>query len=70
MAQSAAMFTPLRIAGLLTLLALGVRLVDLTAWPLPFHPTVQYDCALAARAIWLAADPAQRTGERAAWFEA
>jgi hypothetical protein len=64
------MFTPPRIAGLLTVLAVGLRLVDLTAWPLPFHPTVQYDCALAARAIWLAADPSQRTGERAAWFDA
>lgn len=61
---------PLWTAGLLTALAVAARLADGTAWPVPFHPTVQHESALAARAIWLAADPAQRSGERAAWYEA
>src|SRR5437763_3680772 len=61
---------PGRLALVLLAAAAGVRLVGLTAWPIPFHPTVQYDAALAARAVWLAADPDRRTGERAAWFDA
>ena len=41
------------LAVLLVLLAVGWRLVHVTSWPLPFHPTVQYDSANAARTIWL-----------------
>ena len=70
MAQFAAMFTPLRIAVVLTVLALGWRMVHVTEWPFPYATAVQYDCALSARAIWLAADPGERTGEKAIWFDA
>lgn len=60
---------PLRLAVLFALLAVGWRLVDLTEWPFPFHPTVQYESALAARTIWLTLDPAARTPDMAAWLE-
>src|SRR4051794_6641055 len=69
MAQFAAMLTPLRIAVVLTVLALGWRMVHVTEWPFPYATAVQYDCALSARAIWPAAAPAARTGEKAIWFD-
>lgn len=59
---------PLRCAAVLAVLALGFRAVDPAEWPFPFHPTVQYESALAARAVWLTLDPSQRTPERADWF--
>ncbi|MBX9584633.1 MAG: hypothetical protein K2X87_30390 [Gemmataceae bacterium] len=64
------MVTPLRAGVAVTLLALGLRAALPAGWPAPFHPTVQYDAALAARAMWLAADPAARTGDRADWYAA
>lgn len=60
---------PLRLAGIVVLLAIGWRLADVTEWLFPFYTPVQYESALAARAIWFTADPAARTPERAAWFE-
>ena len=60
----------LSFALLVTLIAAGWRLVDVAEWPSPFHPTIQYESALAARALWCAADPHARTPDRAAWFDA
>ncbi len=60
--------TPPRAALAVVLLAFGLRAALPHAWPAPFHPTVQYESALAARAVWLALDPSQRTPDRAAWF--
>jgi hypothetical protein len=57
--------TPLRVSVAVILLALGLRAALPAGWPAPFHPTVQYESALAARAIWLALDPSQRTPDRA-----
>ncbi len=68
MSQFATMLTPLRIAIVFSFLALGWRLVHISEWPFPYAPTVQYESALAARAIWLTLDPAQRTPERAVWY--
>src|SRR4051812_16878418 len=58
---------PLAVA-LVAAAALGWRLIDVTEWPFPFHPTVQYESALAARALWVSASPAARTPDRAAWL--
>ncbi len=58
----------LPVACVVAALCVGWRLVDLAEWPYPFHTTVQYESALAARAVWVAADPAARTPDRAAWF--
>ena len=58
----------LAVALVATALGVGWRLVDVTEWPFPFFDSVQYESALAARALWVAADPAARTPERAAWF--
>jgi len=63
------MLTPVRIAGLLTLVALGWRGAHLTEWTFPYAPAVQYESALAARAIWLTLDPSQRTPDREPWFD-
>lgn len=61
---------PLLFALLVTVLAAGWRLIDADEWPSPLHPTVQYESALAARAIWCGARPAARTFDRHAWFDA
>ena len=58
----------LAVALVATALGVGWRLVDVTEWPFPPSASVQYESALAARALWVAADPAARTPERAAWF--
>ncbi len=58
----------LAVALVATALGVGWRLVDVTEWPFPFFNSVQYESALAARSLWVAADPAARTPERAAWF--
>jgi len=59
----------LGVAVLATVVGTGWRLVDVREWPFPFFNSVQYESALAARALWVAADPAARTPERVAWFE-
>jgi len=61
---------PLVVACLISAAAIGWRLVDVTEWPYPADNTVQYESALAARAIWVAASPAARTPEREAWYRA
>ncbi|HYH67952.1 MAG TPA: glycosyltransferase family 39 protein, partial [Urbifossiella sp.] len=60
----------LAVAAAVAAAGVGWRLTDLREWPFPFHPTVQYDAALAARSLWVAADPAARTPDRDAWFDA
>lgn len=62
----------LLVAVALAVAAAGVgwRLTDPREWPFPFHPSVQYESALATRALWVAADPAARTPDRAAEFAA
>jgi len=57
------------VAGVATVLGLGWRLVDVTEWPFPQFPTVQYESALASRSLWVAMDSSARTPERMAWFE-
>ena len=61
---------PLAVAAVVAAVGVGWRLTDLTEWPFPFHPSVQYESALAARALWVAASPAARTPDRAAEFDA
>jgi hypothetical protein len=60
----------LAVAAAVAAAGVGWRLTDLHEWPFPFHPSVQYESALAARALWVAADPAARTPDRAAEFAA
>ena len=57
------------VALLIALLGIGWRLVDLTEWPFPVFESVQYESAMASRALWLTVDPSARTPERMAWFE-
>ncbi|MBX9627005.1 MAG: hypothetical protein K2X82_24600, partial [Gemmataceae bacterium] len=61
---------PLVFAALVAVVAVVWRLVGLTDWPSPDYPTLQYESALAARPVWLAADPRARTPDRAAWLDA
>lgn len=61
---------PRAVASVVLVLAVGWRLVDVDEWPTHFHPALQYESALAARAIWLAADPAEQTPDRRPWFDA
>ena len=61
-------YLPLVFVFLVAVLGVGWRLVDLTEWPFPFHQTVQYESALAARTLWLHMSPAARTPDRSAWL--
>lgn len=61
---------PLLLGALVAVLGIGWRVVDVHQWPFPYATTVQYESALAARAIWVTVDPSARTPERLAWFDA
>lgn len=60
--------TPLVVAGLVAAVALGWRLVDAADWPADRYPSLEYESALAARTVWLAADAHARTPEREQWL--
>ncbi|HYH68469.1 MAG TPA: glycosyltransferase family 39 protein [Urbifossiella sp.] len=60
--------TPLVVAGLIAAVAIGWRLVDAADWPGDRYPSLEYESALAARTVWLAADARARTPERELWL--
>ena len=59
---------PLVVACLVAAVAIGWRLVDAADWPGAAYPSLQYESALAARTVWLAADARARTPEREQWL--